>query len=174
MKITITQSGRVCCETEMYLPLSASVAWGQLRDFQRFSSVDYFHINPRVERGRVQAGARLEMDHRFGPFFVIRAGRILRWCEWSEAGPPAGFAISDLSLHGSRTGFPHTISFRLRDERLGCSLRINVGGLWTARWIPRWMARLWLRWVFSHIVSRARSELLAHALWRQDRLTTRI
>lgn len=167
MKVEITQSGRVCCEAEIRLPLPASVVWGQLRDFQRFASVDYFHTNPRVERGLVQAGARLRMHHRFGPFSVIRVGRILRWREWTAGGQPAGFAFSDLSARGNRSGFPHVLSFRLHENAPASMLRINVGGLWTARWIPHWAACLWLRWVFSHIVGRARSELLAYALWRQ-------
>lgn len=133
-------------------------AWGQLRDFRTFAATDYFHADPQVEGGRPRAGAALTLRHRFGPFALTRVGRILRWVEWPGDRP--GFAFSDLSRRGARVGFPHAISFHLTPSGDASLLHIRVGGRWTPP-VPRPLSRLWLAWVFHHIVSTTRRRLLA-------------
>jgi hypothetical protein len=157
--VTVTPAGRVRCRAVVELPVGASVAWGQLRDFRRFAAQDFFHAAVRVERGGVRRGARLEIDHRFGPYAVTRVGRILQWSE------DVGYSFSDLSRRGPRAGFPHVYCYRLRPAGPSrCVLEITVVGRWTARFLPRWVIRVWLRWVFSHIVASVRNTLLLLAL----------
>ena len=157
--VTVTGGGRVVCRAVVEVPLGAGAAWGQLRDFRRFAAQDFFHVAVRVERGGVRRGARLEIDHRFGPFFVTRVGRILQWAEG------VGYSFSDLSRRGPRAGFPHVYRYRLRPGGPSrCVLEITIAGRWTARFLPRPLVRLWLRWVFSHIVFSVHNALLAYAL----------
>jgi hypothetical protein len=156
--VSVTRTGRVVCRAVLEIPLSASVAWGQLRDFRRFAAQDYFHAAVRVDRGGVRRGARLEIDHKFGPFAVTRIGRIVQWTEGR------GYCFSDLSRRGPRAGFPHVYRYRLRPAGPSrCVIEITIAGLWTAPALPRWIVRLWLRWVFSHIVASVRNTLLGMA-----------
>ena len=163
-RIEVTPSGRVTCRASIGLPMPAAVAWGQLRDFRRFAAQDFFHAAVRVERGGVRRGAALEIDHRFGPFSATRVGRILQWREGS------GYSFSDLSRRGPRAGFPHVYRYDLHplcESR--CALDVIVAGLWTMPLVPRPLVRLWLLWVFSHIVRRVEFELIASYLARPSR-----
>ncbi len=171
MRVRIHRSNRVDCRAELELPLPASTAWGQLRDFRRSASHDYFHSRIHIEGGAPRFGAGLVLEHRFGPFHVRRVGRILRWREWSERAhgngtcKAAGYSFSDLSEAGPRTGFPHVLGYYLQAGPHGtCRLAITVGGRWTARAIPRWAGRLWLAWVFRHVAISVRNQLLATAV----------
>ena len=154
--VQVMPGGRVLCRAVVELPVSAGVAWGQLRDLRLFAAQDFFHEAVRVEAGGVRRGAALEIDHRFGPFAVTRVGRILQWEE------NVGYSFSDLSRRGPRHGFPHVYRYRLWGAGEGCVVEVMIGGLWTARAVPKWMVRLWLRWVFSHIVRSVENTLL----WR--------
>jgi hypothetical protein len=120
---------------------------------------------------------RFVVSHRFLLFSVERVGRILRWQEWNPSavsaagscGRPAGYSFSDLSQRGPRHGFPHTFSYYLRAAGAeSCTLEVVVRGRWTARFIPRWAARLWLTWVFAHVVLSVRNSLLLGAAMRRD------
>jgi hypothetical protein len=147
----------VTCRAVIELPVSATVAWGQLRDFRLFAAQDFFHAAVRVEAGGVRRGAALEIDHRFGPFAVTRVGRILQWEE------NAGYSFSDLSRRGPRHGFPHIYHYRVwpaGDAR--CVVEVTIAGRWTMRAVPAWAVRLWLWWVFSHIVRSVENTLLEH------------
>jgi hypothetical protein len=153
--VEVTRSGRVVCRAAVELPVSATVAWGQLRDFRLFAAQDFFHAAVRVDAGGVRRGAALEIDHRFGPFAVTRVGRILQWEE------NVGYSFSDLSRRGPRSGFPHVYRYRLSpagDAR--CVVEVSIAGLWTLQGVPKWVVRLWLKWVFSHIVRSAHNTLL--------------
>jgi hypothetical protein len=173
-RVCVDRSGRVQCVAELGLPLPASVAWGQLRDFRRSATHDYFHAAVQVPGGAPRAGAGLVLEHRFLLLRVRRVGRILRWREWGEAvgiEPPkavAGFSFSDLSTAGPRAGFPHVFSYDLTAAGSNaCRLRVIVRGLWTATAVPRWAARLWLGWVFRHVVRSVQNDLLITAAqWR--------
>ncbi|MGC4032147.1 MAG: hypothetical protein QM754_10530 [Tepidisphaeraceae bacterium] len=158
MIVRVTAARRVICREEIVLPLSARQAWGQLRDFHRYACHDPFHARIRINSGVPRVGAELHIDHRYGPFRARRRGRILRWREG------VGFAFSDLSLANPKRGFPHILSLTVRDSGSEeCRLIIRVGGKWTAP-TPRWIARLWLRWVFLVVVQRTRNDLLRFAL----------
>jgi hypothetical protein len=155
MVVGVSPRWRVLCRAAFDLPVAASVAWGQLRDFRLFAAQDFFHAAVRTDARGVRQGARLEIDHRFGPFATTRVGRILRWEE------NVGYSFSDLSRHGVRAGFPHVYRYHLRPAgQSRCVLEVTVAGLWTARLLPRWVVRLWLRWVFSHIVHRVENALI--------------
>lgn len=167
MTVTVSPGGRVACAATLDLPMPASAAWGQLRDFGRYARHDPFHAGFRIARGVASAGASLEIDHRLGPFRVRRVGRVLSWREWD--GRSAGYAFSDLSTAGPRRGLPHVFSYRLTATGPhACRLLVRVGGRWTAP-TPHWIARLWLGWVFAVVVTRVRNGLLRFALARRLR-----
>lgn len=163
VRVRITRLGRVDCRATLEVPLSGSKTWGQLRDFRRFARQDFFHGEIEIDGhpdGVPRAGSTLRLTHRFFLFRVRRVGRICRWAEGS------GFAFSDLSPRGPRHGFPHTLSYRVEPlTAASCRLHVRVSGRWTARWIPRPFARLWLRWVMQFIVQRVEAELLTYHLW---------
>jgi hypothetical protein len=160
MTIKITPQCRVHCEAHVALPLPIHTAWGQLRDFHRFASQDYFHAHIDVEGGIPRAGAALSILHRFAGFKTIRRGRILRWRE------NEGYAFSDLSLAGNRCGFPHVLELKLETgSAANCRLKIITRGPWTAP-TPRWMAWLWLYWVFGHVTRSIENQLLGFVAFR--------
>lgn len=176
-RVRVGRSGDVCCRAALHLPMSAGAAWGELRDFTRYASQDTFHAEFRIEGGLPRRGARFVVAHRFMLFSVERVGRILRWQELERsaaAAPtpgkrygPAGYSFSDLSRRGPRHGFPHTFSYYLRPAGPeSCTLEVVVRGRWTARLVPRWAARLWLEWVFAHVVLSVRNSLLLAAATR--------
>ncbi|HEX4796474.1 MAG TPA: hypothetical protein VH370_21975 [Humisphaera sp.] len=163
MSERISRRGVVCCRAFLDVPLSARVVWGQLRDFQRFARQDPFHATINIEGGAPRAGASLTLSHRYAGLRIARGGRILVWRE------EVGYSFSDLSQRGPRHGFPHVFSFRLEPHDNACRLKIEVRGLWTTRWIPRWLARIWLRWVFTQIVRHVEQELILFRLWHKRR-----
>ena len=153
--VDVTPMYRVLCHATFDLPSPLPLAWGQLRDFRRFAAQDFFHAAVRVDPPGVRRGARLEIDHRFGPFSSTRVGRILQWRE------NHGYSFSDLSPRGPRRAFPHIYRYRLRPlDPNRCQVEITIAGLWTSTFIPRPVVRLWLRWVFSHIVASVHNALL--------------
>ena len=163
-RIHISAGGAVDCRSMLDVPLSAVSVWGQIRDFRRFARLDFFHARIEIDGDVPRAGAFLRMTHQFVFFKVQRIGRIAWWREG------LGFSFSDLSLRGVRHGFPHVFGYRIRETGPArCQVEVRVRGLWTARRVPRWLARLWLRWVFSHAVSNVNRQLLAYKLWRDRR-----
>jgi len=163
MSVSISRRGVVCCRAFLDVPLSAGIVWGQLRDFQRFARQDPFHATINVEGDLPRAGAHLSLAHRYAGLSIPRTGRILVWRE------EVGYSFSDLSMRGPRHGFPHTFSYRLEPRENACRLKIEVRGLWTSRWIPHWLARLWLWWVFGQVVRHVEQELNLYQLWRKRR-----
>lgn len=159
--IVADRNGRVTCQAAVPFDLTARSVWGQVREFARYAAHDYFHHDVRVEGGVPRQGAGLRLSHRYAGVSVERVGRILLWREG------VGFAFSDLSLAGARAGFPHV--FALRIESVGerrSVVHLSVRGRWTARRVPLWARRAWLRWVFSYVVVRTRNELLAYQIAR--------
>jgi hypothetical protein len=155
--VQISATGRVACTAVTSLPLSITAAWGQLRHLPTSATHDPFHA--RVHVGR--SGA-LVIEHRYLVFRTVRVGRVLWWREG------IGFAFSDLSRTDAAAAFPHVLSYRL--EPVGpqaCRLHVRVGGRWTLPG-PRWIGRLWLRWVFGHVVRTVRNEMLRYAVVRQQ------
>ncbi|MCZ6786723.1 MAG: hypothetical protein O7E54_06110 [Planctomycetota bacterium] len=129
---------RVDCRCRIDLPYDPAPVWAVVSNLPRFLTVDPFH--ERVER----RGRRLRLWHNAFGFRCLRVGRILHWHEGR------GYAFSDLSLRGPRRGFPHV--FFVTVEPRGCGgscLVIRVRGKWTARWMPRFCVRAWLRFVVS-------------------------
>jgi hypothetical protein len=170
-RVRVGRSGNVSCRATLNLPITAGAAWGELRDFTRYASQDTFHAEFRIDGGIPHAGAQFAITHRFLLFSVERVGRILRWRELDRSAAaaltpatrdcPAGYSFSDLSRRGPRHGFPHTFSYYLRPAGPeSCTLEIVVRGRWTARFVPRWIARIWLGWVFAHVVLSVRNSLL--------------
>jgi hypothetical protein len=157
MTIKVSPSRRVVCEASIALPLTARQAWGQLRDFHRYAAHDHFHAGFTIEGDVPRAGAKLTIEHRYGPFRLQRVGRIVRWREGD------GYAFSDLSSRAPGANFPHVMSLRVADASGGCVVTIRVTGRWTAA-SPRWMARLWLAWVMLSMVQRTRNGLMAFQL----------
>jgi hypothetical protein len=162
MSVRITRGGAVDCRAALEIPLSATAVWGQLRDFHRYAQQDFFHAELMLETGFPKAGARLTLCHRYAGIRVNRIGRILVWREG------IGYSFSDLSKRGPRAGFPHIFSFRIEPTaENSCRLHIRVRGLWTAKWIPVWAVKLWLIWVFAHVVRRIDNEIMIYRIWRK-------
>lgn len=162
MRIQLARSGVVDCQGSLKVPLPAISVWGQIRDFARYARQDIFHADPSIEGGIPTQGARIRLSHRYMGLRFERVGRILVWREG------IGYAFSDLSRRGPRAGFPHVFSFRIEPLDAGCCwLHVRVRGLWTARAVPRIAARIWLRWVFAHVMRSVETELLMYRLWRQ-------
>jgi hypothetical protein len=158
MIVRISSTNRVVCRATIQLPMSAGMTWGQLRDFRSSAMHDPFHAKIEIHGGLPVAGARLTILHRQLLWHTTRAGRILRWKEGS------GFAFSDLSVRNPAEAFPHVLSYHLEAvDSARCKLHVFVGGRWTAP-IWRWLGRLWLWWVFLHVVRTVEVKLLRFAL----------
>ncbi len=148
----------------MLFDLSPLALWGQVRDWRRFLLLDPLHqtlddVKPARD-SRTPAGTTFLIRHRFCGIGPTRSGRILRWREGSE------IAISDLSRRGPALGFPHICTYQVRPEGNRARLILGVRGLWTARWVPRPLINLWLRWVLLATEAHIRHEILAFERWR--------
>jgi hypothetical protein len=168
-RVRIRRSRGVVCRAALRLPISPQSVWGQLRDFSRYAQQGVFHADIRIAGDAPKAGAELTMSHHLAGIAVMRVGKILWWREG------VGYSFSDLSRRGPRHGFPHVFSYRIKPHPRkpdACTLIILVRGKWTARWIPRPLAWLWLQWVFSRVVRNVDNSMLVYRLWRRNRDTT--
>jgi hypothetical protein len=156
MPIVIDRNWRVDATEPVEVPLRAEAVWGQMRNLREFLTIDPLHARVHFEppdRFVPQVGTTIRIEHRFLGFGPDRVGRVLRWREGR------GFAVSDLSRRGRHVGFPHVCEYSLEaidDHR--CRIVVSARGVWTARFLPRWLARLWLWWV----ISATRAHLAAH------------
>ena len=162
-RISIDHRWRVDAVSELTLPLPASAVWGQMRDLERFLTIDPLHARAQLgppPRAGSPVGAALTLCHRVLGIGPDRLGRVLRWEEGR------GFAVSDLSRRGPRRGFPHICTYRVdpAGERT-CRVSVGAKGRWTATWLPRWAAKAWLRWVLLGTEARLRSVLLRYSWW---------
>lgn len=170
MKIQIDRNWRVCATGHVDLPLPAISVWGQMRDVERFLSMDPLHTGVRMERDEgtpaegTFRGRRVVIPHRLMGVGPTRVGRILVWRE------QRGFAISDLSQRSVRVGFPHVCSYALQPMGKDCCrLVISARGRWTATWVPRPFVRAWLWWVMRATEGHIATEMAAFAAWRRQR-----
>jgi hypothetical protein len=166
VKLSISASWRVEAEGSVDIPLPAPVVWGQMRDYRGFLSLDPLHARIDVvsEGEASPRGDRLLISHRLMGMGPNRSGRVLRWREGT------GYAISDLSRRGNRSGFPHVCTYELRSlgpER--SRLVIGARGRWTATRVPRWAAKVWLWWVLKGTQARISAELARFGAWRSAR-----
>lgn len=167
IRIHLDRSGRVDAQSVMHLPMSAGAVWGQMRDLPRFLTRDPLHREVEVEEPDAQSagvparlpwrpGVRLRIRHEFLGLRVWRVGRVLQWREG------VGFAVSDLSSRGVHRGFPHVCLYQVEPvSESTCRLTVSARGRWTATWMPRWLVRLWLRWVLAATEGRLAVELSA-------------
>jgi hypothetical protein len=164
IRIRVSPRGAVDCRATLIVPLSVSQTWGQIRDFDSFACSDLFHADIKIEGDQARAGAPLQIAHRFFVFRVQRLGRI---CYWKES---IGYAFSDLSRAGRDKGFPHIFSYRLEaTAKDACNLHIRVAGKWTATFVPRWVASIWMWWILNSIVQRVEIKLLVYRAWLNER-----
>jgi len=166
MIISVDTNRRVRASVSLVAPLSRAEAWGQMRDIERFGTLDPLHARLRVLGFHAAAGVSIIIEHRLAGVAVDRVGRILRW----EDG--VGYAFSDLSSRSPRVGFPHVIQVRLDEHPNGVRWTYTVRGRWTARKIPRWVACLWIRWVLAHVATAVRRDLFATAMRQCQRRTS--
>jgi hypothetical protein len=166
MHVRVDQRWRVTAHVAIDLPMSPSAVWPFMRDLTRFIAMDPLHarvtVIPRrgsARSGSSPAGAHLIIAHRVLGIGPDRVGRILFWREGR------GFAFSDLSRRGVRTGFPHVCLYELAPaDAASCRLIVGARGLWTARWLPRWAVKLWIAWVMLETQRCLRS---AARRWRR-------
>jgi hypothetical protein len=130
---------------EVEVPRPPGEVWGMIADLPRFACIDPFHSRIRVLGPALKPGVDLILEHcAFGISFP-RFGRLLNWHDGQ------GYAFSDLSAHGPRRGFPHVFFVALTPaalgDRPGTRLTVTVRGKWTARYVPLWVRRWWLRYV---------------------------
>jgi hypothetical protein len=154
---------RVQCQRVISLPLTRRQVWGQLRDFHRYACHDMFHVRLTPDGNGYRQGTKFRLTHRFLGVTLERHGRILQWQE------EQGYSFSDLSARGARYGFPHTFRYVIREVADGCELEVTIRGRWTATWVPRVVARVWLWWVFAKLTGSVESDLLMFALALQRR-----
>ncbi len=149
--VKLSRNARVQVTATVHVPLSLHLVWGRMRDFAWFTTLDPFHARVRVLAPHCRVGAGLIIDHRFLFIRIVRVGRILRWVEG------AGYCFSDLSARGARRGFPHIYSYQVYalNEHASC-IEVSVTGRWTANRLPRWLTKLWLRFVMAHAAARIR------------------
>lgn len=160
----VSQRFSVHVSATVCVPLSASAVWGQMRDFSCFTALDPFHVRVRVVAPGYRAGAGLVIEHRFLGIGFQRVGRILKWTEG------VGYCFSDLSASGVRKGFPHVYCYRIQavDEHT-TRIEVSVRGRWTATLFPRWLVKLWLRFVMAHVGARIRLAMWAHCRYLAER-----
>lgn len=182
MRIVVDDRWRVDATACLDVPLAASAVWGQMRDLQRFLTIDPLHRQVRVAgtalstrrsatgaevtEAPIPVGTPLVIEHRLFGIGVNRRSRLLLWREGR------GFAVSDLSNRGDHTGFPHVCIYEVRPlTDRSARLTIAARGRWTATWIPRWLVRLWLAWVLASTLSNVRVEFrrFARAVRRRRR-----
>lgn len=167
MHIEVDHRWRVKASCDLILPMRATAAWGQLRDWMRFACVDPLHARirilspPRPGGGRTPQGTAIAIEHRLFGIGPDRIGRMLLWCEGQ------GFAFSDLSKRGVDVGFPHICTYALQPiNESTCRLIIGARGRWTAPWWPRWLVRIWLGWVLRETRGCIRRDLIQFRAWR--------
>lgn len=163
MKLGIDVSWRVTASHDVEIPLSDVTVWGQMRDYMRFLTLDPLHVKvSRVESGAASPrGDRLVISHRLLGLGPDRVGRVLTWREGK------GYAISDISRAGRRRGFPHVCTYEIRSRSPKRTvLRIGARGRWTATWMPRWAARMWLWWVLRATGAHIEMEFARLVAWR--------
>lgn len=170
MRIEVDDKWRVTASSEIEAPISASQMWGQMRDWVRFATRDPLHARIRItsspagdamSAGQAVRGSTFVIEHRLFGIGPDRIGRMLVWREGS------GFAFSDLSRRGVKVGFPHVCSYHVAAlTEHSCRLHVSARGRWTARWMPRWMIHLWLRWVLLETGLRIRHEINQFRAWR--------
>lgn len=163
MKITIDGQFRVAAQVTQRLPLPARVAWGQMRDWRRFLTLDPLH--QLIDSAPGECG-KLLITHRFLGLKVVRVGRIVRWRE------NAGFVVSDLSRRGPRAGFPHVCIYEIKPtgSEESC-ITIGVRGRWTANWVPRPVIRAWIWWILASTRAHIRREFHLFCRWRSTSLS---
>jgi hypothetical protein len=168
LTVVIDRQWRVRAARTLDLPLPASAVWGQMRDFRRFIAIDSLHTTVIAPPGAIDvanpAGAPLIIPHRFLGIGPDRIGRILRWHEGR------GYVFSDLSRRGVRSGFPHVCAYEVSAAGPEHSrLTVWARGKWTAVWVPRPLARLWVWWVMRATELRLILEFDAMARWLRGR-----
>jgi hypothetical protein len=156
MKIDISPSWRIHARGSVDVPLSATAVWGQMRDIAEFLCIDPLHsrvLAPPGLSGAMLLGSSIIIQHRFLGIGVDRIGRVLRIDDGH------GFVVSDLSIRGTRVGFPHVCIYRLEPLTPDRSrIHITARGKWTATWLPRLFIKAWLWW----ILRSTESMLAAH------------
>ena len=166
IRIAIDRSWHVRLVGEFDLTFDAASAWLSLRDFHRFACQDMFHRSVVLDTPRPVAGASLVLDHRLLGIGFARVGRILHWHEGRS------YAFSDLSRRDPRKGFPHIYIHTLDPiDAARCRFRLEVRGLWTARFLGRTLTRGWLAWIMLKTTLSIRNAFLVDAVERRTKLT---
>jgi hypothetical protein len=168
IQLHIDNKWRVNCSGELTVPLPASIVWGQMRDLLRFICIDPLHAAARTLDGQPpRQGSRLIIQHRFLGLGPDRLSRVLTWHEGR------GYSLSDLSQRGNRTGFPHICTYHVAPITETTSrLLITARGRWTATFLPRWAAKLWMWWILASTEAHLRHELNALHAWLCRPVTT--
>lgn len=161
IRVSIDRRGRVNLAASETLPITAHAAWAYMRRFPEFTTHDAFHARVHVHGDPSRIGTTIVIRHSYFGVRLWRIGRVLMWREG------VGYAFSDLSLRGGNVGFPHIYHYTLTPCGDGsCQLTLSVRGKWTARTIPRFFVRVWLRWVMLLSMQRMRNDLLRQELRR--------
>ena len=162
IRIAIDRSWHVRLVGEFDLTFDAASAWLSLSDFHRFACQDMFHRRVVLDTSRPVAGASLVLDHRLLGIGFARVGRILHWREGQS------YAFSDLSRRDPRKGFPHIYIHTLEPiDAARCRFRLEVRGLWTARFLGRTLTRGWLAWIMLKTTLSTRNAFLLDAVERR-------
>jgi hypothetical protein len=165
----LAQSRAVHLRIEVDVPRPAAEVWRLVADLPRFGCVDPFHSRVVVLGPRLKRGVGLALEHRAFGLRFWRFGRLLTWKEGQ------GYAFSDLSARGPRRGFPHVFFVSLLSVASSRTcLRIEVRGRWTARWLPLWASRCWLRFVCREHAQLLRAWFSEEDLWLTPPIPSRV
>jgi hypothetical protein len=158
IRVSITSNYRVDCSASILAPLPRELVWMRMSDLGRFASLDPFHRHIVLPEG-MRVGSRILIKHAFLTFRTLRRGRVMKWRDG------IGYAFTDLCMRDPRVAFPHSYEYLLGPHAEGWSaVTIRVRGRWTARFLPRFAVRLWLRWVMMQAAMAVRNELLDWAI----------
>lgn len=161
MRVDVDRRWRVRLAADLDLPIDADAVWRSVSDFRRFACLDIFHRRLEADDLKPQAGTTFSLEHGLLGLSLTRVGRVLHWHEGRS------YAFSDLSRRDARKGFPHVYIYTLTPLKSGrCRFRLEVRGLWTARFLGRPLVRLWLGWILLKTATSIHNELLRDALRR--------
>ncbi len=131
----------------------AATVWRRVSQLEDFLTLDPFHYRIVLTRRQPAAGVDVVLHHNAFGLRFMRFGKILYWRPWNgrqtaNNANAAGFAMSDLSQRGSKTGFPHVFFVEVSSrEGGGSTLTIRVRGRWTSWLIPPVLANIWMAYV---------------------------
>ena len=167
----IDRCGLVVADARLDLLLPAHRVAAEMLHLRSFITHDLFHAGVRAEQsnsfGEPAVRSKLTIEHRVLGLKINRTGHLL----WRDA--ERGFGFTDLSARNPSRGFPHSCHYHLRKTSAQtCSITLSVRGRWTARAVPRPLARLYINTVLGLSQRALEKHLLKLRSWAKQAVTS--